>query len=104
MKHPLIVGSAVGALGVLAWWKRYTIRSWFSHIRSPFHGAAPPTVNDPNDVVQRVLQSRKPTIVVIASGYDGPRIRELVAALRRGAPRETTIIDAEGWPSAARSN
>ncbi len=100
MKHPLVVGSIVGAIGVVAWLKRATIKSWWAHVRSPFHGALPPSAPDPNTIVQQVLRGRSPVLVLIASGYDGPRIQALVAALRQGNTRETTIIDAAGWPSA----
>lgn len=100
MKHPLVVGSIVGAVGLLAWIKRATIKGWLSHIRSPFHGALPPAAPDPNAIIQQVLRGRSPVLVLIASGYDGPRVQALVAALRQGGNRETTIIDAAGWPSA----
>ncbi len=100
MRHPLIVGSVVGALGMIAWWKRATIKGWWAHMRSPFQGALPPGPSDPGLIVQQVLRSRNPVLVLIASGYDGPRIQQLVAALQRGNARETTIIDAAGWPSA----
>jgi hypothetical protein len=39
MKHPFLTGTAVGALGLLAWYKRGWIVSLFRRMRHPFSGA-----------------------------------------------------------------
>ncbi len=46
------------------------------------------------------MASGQPAIVIIASGYDGPRVQALVQALRSGSGGPRVILDAEGWPSA----
>jgi len=95
MKHPFAVGIGVGVVGIVAWWKRATLKAWFERARHPFSGAEA----DPAEIVRRLLDAKQPVVLVIAAGPNGQRVQALVEALRSGqAPR--TIIDAEGWPSA----
>lgn len=97
VKHPFAVGIGVGAVGLIAWWKRHTIASWFAALKAKTLGAS----DGADAVVRRVMASGQPAIVVIASGYDGPRVQALVQALRSGAGGDQrTVIDTEGWPSA----
>src|SRR4051812_19875841 len=39
MKHPFLTGTAVGAIGLLAWYKRGWIVGLFRRMRHPFSGA-----------------------------------------------------------------
>ncbi len=95
MKHPFAVGIGVGVVGLLAWWKRHTLKAWFDRARHPFSGAE----NNTDEIVRRLLDSKQPVVLVVAAGYNGPRVQALVSALRaQQEPR--AIIDAEGWPSA----
>jgi len=97
VKHPFAVGLGVGAVGLIAWWKRHTIAELFARAKAK-------ALSGPDGaemVVRRVMAAGQPAIIVIASGYDGPRVQALVQALRNGAGGGgRTVIDTEGWPSA----
>ena len=97
MKHPFAVGIGVGAVGLIAWWKRHTIADLFARVKAKAMSGA----DGSEAIVRRVMASGQPAIVIIASGYDGPRVQALVQALRNGAGGGgRTVIDTEGWPSA----
>jgi hypothetical protein len=97
MKHPFAVGIGVGAIGLIAWWKRHTIAELFARAKAKALSGAS---DGAEAVVRRVMASGQPAIVVIAAGYDGPRVQALVQALRNGAGGGgRTVIDTEGWPS-----
>lgn len=40
MKHPFVAGAAVGAIGLLAWWKRAWLAGLARRIRHPLSGVA----------------------------------------------------------------
>ena len=101
MKHPVIVGATVGAVGILLWIKRATVRAFFTRMRHPLSGAETPPI-DPAALVNQMLAKRSPVLLVVASGYDTPRIQALLEQFKRsrGAmPDSAPVFDAESWPS-----
>lgn len=94
MKHPFAVGIGVGAVGLVAWWKRHTIASWFAGLRDKALSSA----DGADALVRRVMTSGQPAIVVIASGYDGPRVQALVNAIK-SASAQQNVIDVDSWPA-----
>ena len=98
MKRQFAIGVSVGAAALLVWWKRHTIAELFARAKAKALSGAS---DGAEMVVRRVMASGQPAIIVIASGYDGPRVQALVQALRNGAGGGgRTVIDTEGWPSA----
>lgn len=96
VKHPFAVGIGVGAVGLIAWWKRHTIAEMFERLKAKALSGP----DGAETVVRRVMAAGQPTIIVIASGYNGPRIQALLQALQHGAGGGgRTVIDTEGWPS-----
>lgn len=108
MKRPALVGAAVGAAAVLVWFKRSTIRAWFTRMRHPLSGfgVSEDLAADPSALVQRMLAGRSPVILVVAQGYDGPRVQALLEQIkasggvrRQTAPPPPPVFDADHWPS-----
>lgn len=78
MKHPFLVGTAVGALGLLAWWKRGWIIALARRARHPFSGAeiSPGLTSAPAIAVRQLRryafaasQDRSPVVGLTHASY-----------------------------------
>lgn len=80
MRHPFVVGTAVGAVGLLAWWKRGTIIGMFRRLTSHFHGpmgmTALPANADPGICIRQIrrytfasMQDKSPIVGLTHASY-----------------------------------
>ena len=97
MKHPFAVGLGVGVTGLVLWWKRHVIASWFMRMRHPLAGAEVNT----SALIQALLVRHAPALLIVAPHTGDGRFARVMPVVQSEPSSRGPVIDVEAWPSSS---